>query len=79
MVKFSDFVDNAVGLYHNVNDKNAGMIKHLSTKYLPLVDIFEARINEFADVLPVSTDGLFTMREQLRFGRAKLAELAAVA
>ncbi len=79
MVKFSDFVDNAVGLYHNVNDQNAGMIKHLSSKYLPLVDIFAARIDEFADRLPVSAEGLLTMREHLQFGRSKLNELSSLA
>jgi (p)ppGpp synthase/HD superfamily hydrolase len=43
LIKFSDFVDNAVGLYHNTGAPD--MVFHLTTKYLLLVDAFRKRIH----------------------------------
>jgi len=79
MVKFSDFVDNAVGLYHNVKSSNTGMIQHLSRKYLPLVEEFEKQFNKLEAELPVSEDGFIMMRQHLQFGKLKLEELQLVA
>jgi (p)ppGpp synthase/HD superfamily hydrolase len=43
LVKFSDFVDNAVGLYHNTGAPE--MVLHLTTKYLLLINGFRKRIH----------------------------------
>jgi (p)ppGpp synthase/HD superfamily hydrolase len=77
LVKFSDFVDNAVGLSHNSTDaNNKGMVQHLATKYLPLVQIFEDNLTE--DVLKLITpDGEKQLREHLRQGLLRLAHLKA--
>lgn len=78
MVKFTDYVDNAVGLYHNVSPHNTKMINHLALKYLPLASVFETKLEDEGHLLPVSPEGLMTMKEQIKFGKEKLTELVAL-
>lgn len=74
LVKFTDFVDNALSLHHTL-DTNQAMVQRLATKYLPLLPAFSARLSE-PDLAPlVPQSGLGDMRAHLAGGR--LAEFAA--
>jgi (p)ppGpp synthase/HD superfamily hydrolase len=75
LVKFSDFVDNAVGLYHNTG--NPDMVNHLSQKYLQLVEAFEQRlaIEKVTRTIPVTDKGLEEMRNHLKAGKERLLGL----
>ena len=75
LVKFSDFVDNAVGLYHNTG--NPVMVDHLSQKYLQLVEAFEQRLESEATTrtIPVTDEGLEEMRNHLQAGKTRLLGL----
>ena len=54
LVKLSDFIDNATGLYHNDHPERARKTLQQALKYLPLVPEFEARL-DCADVRYVIT------------------------
>lgn len=75
LVKFSDFVDNAVGLYHNTGSPN--MVEHLSQKYLLLVEAFEERLYQENTIrtIPVTDEGLEEMRNHLTAGKERLLKL----
>lgn len=75
LVKFSDFVDNAVGLYHNTGRPE--MVQHLSRKYLQLVEGFAKRLEEDTQnrKIPVSDQGLKEMQEHLTAGTTRLSKL----
>jgi hypothetical protein len=74
LVKFPDWVDNAVGLRHNVQAGNESMIAHLASKYEPMCDIFESAMDEHVEAL-VSPEGFLQMQHHLADGRMYLAEL----
>lgn len=44
LVKVSDFMDNAGGLYHQDKPGNEGMMRKLSNKYLPLIEDFREHL-----------------------------------
>jgi (p)ppGpp synthase/HD superfamily hydrolase len=71
MVKYSDFCDNAIGLYHNKDNK--GMTEHLSKKYFPLIDEFIKGINTLN--LPITLDAQEEMLTQLKMGKIRLSTL----
>lgn len=71
LVKFSDFSDNAIGLYHN--KKNSEMVAHLSRKYLPLIEPFVNGIKNMD--LPIHPDAKNRMLIQLKEGQHRLMEL----
>lgn len=71
MVKYADFEDNAIGLYHN--RENPGMTQHLSRKYLPLFNVFREGIHTLD--LPVPTSARFTMLKKLDLGESRLNEM----
>lgn len=74
LIKFTDWVDNAVGLHHNAQEGNSGMIVHLSQKYFPLVGVFEENLT--ADVLKfVDDEGAEKIREHINAGRESLLTL----
>lgn len=88
LVKFSDFVDNAVGLYHNLvvdenNPKvnNKGMVSHLSKKYLPLIPIWRERLERERTnrTIPVTDKGLEEMFRHLEHGERELTKLSQLA
>ena len=54
LVKLSDFIDNATGLYHNDRPERARKTLQQALKYLPLVPEFETRL-DCADVRYVIT------------------------
>lgn len=79
LVKFSDWVDNAVGLYHAFDNKvpltpqQVNGINYRAVKYLPLANIFEKLL---PDVEPyVSSGGLAAMRSHIAMASEKLPEL----
>jgi len=75
LVKFADFVDNAVGLHHNAQPGNEGMVEHLAAKYLPLVDIFQAAFSDKVKYL-VSEAGAQEIQDHLDSGRESLTRLS---
>lgn len=71
-VKLSDFVDNAIGLYHNNISENSGMIAHLALKYAPLVPVFQ-EIVQRTDMLESTRVEILV---QLESGKKRLEELS---
>lgn len=54
LVKISDFIDNATGLYHNDVPERATKTKNQATKYLPVVDVFRKALKDME--IPVSVE-----------------------
>jgi (p)ppGpp synthase/HD superfamily hydrolase len=77
--KVCDFVDNAVGLVHNKNSMSAIGIRKRATKYLPVCDILEAKLQAARKdtAFPVPEGGIDRMINQIRSGRRNLLELQA--
>jgi (p)ppGpp synthase/HD superfamily hydrolase len=74
LIKFTDWVDNAVGLHHNAQEGNQGMVTHLSQKYFPLVQVFEENLSDKVLEL-VDENGAQMIREHIRAGRQSLTAL----
>lgn len=72
-VKFSDFVDNAVGLHHNGFNS---MTKNLAQKYLPLIQVFTEGYQEVAEFLPLSPEGHHSIQQHLSTVGPRLQKLA---
>lgn len=78
LVKFTDYMDNGAGLYHNDTPRNRRMVRHLSAKYLPLADVFEAALAADHGVAAlVSPAGLQEIAVKIGTSRSRLAKLAA--
>lgn len=75
LVKVSDIVDNAVGLYHNTG--SPGMVKHLSQKYLAVLPLFFSRLeNEtFVTSLNLPDEGVAGIMRHLKMGEQRLTAL----
>ena len=73
MVKISDFIDNATGLYHNdIAGSEKGIIKR-ALKYKPVVDVFRKRMAEME--LPVSKEDIKVIQGQLDRTEYRLSDL----
>lgn len=73
MVKISDFIDNATGLYHNdIQGQEKGTLKRAS-KYLPVVDIFRKRMSEMK--LPISEENKEVILGQLDRTTVRLSNI----
>lgn len=73
MVKISDFIDNATGLYHNdLPGQEKGTLKR-AKKYLPVVDIFIKHMEKLD--LPVSDDNKEVIRGQMDRTKVRLQEI----
>lgn len=85
LVKFTDFVDNAVGLHHNAagigTGVNDGMVARLAAKYLPVAEIFEAELaaNYGAILALVSAEGMEAIIGHILSAKATLPGLLALA
>lgn len=77
LVKFSDFVDNAVGLYHSTGGSER--VQHLGKKYTPLVPAFRTRLKFEPENIPVSDEGLAKMKDHLAQGETRLKNILASA
>jgi (p)ppGpp synthase/HD superfamily hydrolase len=76
LVKFSDFVDNAVGLYHNNIAGKEAMIAHLARKYYAVVSIFAAVFEGSVGVkLPIDDSGFREIGDQIRSAETRLKAL----
>lgn len=75
LVKLSDFIDNATGLYHNDVPGREEKTRKQATKYLPVVDVFLEELNRTK--LPVSTQTLDDLKEQLDKTRTRLEKIIA--
>lgn len=76
LVKFSDFVDNAVGLHHNnIEGKREGVSRR-ARKYRPVVDIFEQEfLNNEAIHDLVDEAGYAAIWEQIQEAKGRLDRL----
>lgn len=77
IVKFSDFVDNAVGLYHSTSGPER--VQHLGKKYTPLVPVFRTRLKLEPWNIPVSETGLAKMKDHLAQGETRLRNILSFA
>jgi hypothetical protein len=77
--KVCDFVDNAVGLYHNQGGLGKISTQKKARKYLPVCDILIARLERARNEedFPASHVGIGLMIKQLKSGKEKLIELLA--
>ena len=76
LVKFSDYIDNAGGLYHSM-DKD--FIKRQAPKYQPLLSVFKSTLdNHVAEGrINVSPEQLLEMTYALDFTRQQLESVIA--
>lgn len=73
LVKVSDFIDNATGLYHNNTPARAEKTKKQAKKYLPVVDVF---LNELeSNRLPIPAEDVKRIREQLERTTERLEDI----
>lgn len=74
VAKVSDFIDNAVGLYHNQASMSAVSLRKKSTKYLGAIDHIENRLKRGIVMgdLPVTAEGAQKMLAQIQAGRKRL-------
>lgn len=73
LVKVSDFIDNATGLYHNdIPGKERQTFKQAS-KYLPVVDVFRESMKNLE--LPVSEEGHMEISRQLEKTTVRLQNI----
>lgn len=77
LVKFTDYMDNAAGLYHNDVPGNRGMVVRLAGKYLPMADVFEDAREPEALLRYVNREGLAEITLKIRTSRKRLEKLAA--
>lgn len=78
LTKTSDFIDNAVGLYHNQSSMSPVSINKKATKYLPVCDIILSRLERDRDgerSIPVSDAGLDQLINQIKAGKKRLEQL----
>lgn len=73
LVKLSDFVDNAGGLYHADIPGREDFVVRLARKYLPVVKVFEDEMEQMD--LPVAPESLGAIRAQLATTRERLERI----
>lgn len=76
-VKYTDVVDNATGLYHNVVDggDNSGIVRR-AIKYLAVIEAFENVFDSVKDRLPINEDAKEDVLATLMLTRVRLNNLA---
>lgn len=76
LVKFSDFVDNAVGLPHNNTAENRSGVGRRARKYFPVIAIFEAEFESNPEIRElVDEAGYESIWEQIQAAKVKLEPL----
>lgn len=76
LVKFADFVDNAVGLHHNNIEGNRAAVSRRARKYLPVVDIFEKEYESNDELREIVDEkGYAAIWEQIQEAKVKLEPL----
>jgi (p)ppGpp synthase/HD superfamily hydrolase len=76
LVKFADFVDNAVGLHHNNTAENRKAVSRRARKYFPVIDIFEAEFLANPAIRDlVDEQGYASIWEQIQEAKVKLEPL----
>lgn len=75
LVKLSDFVDNAVGLYHNNIEINRKRVSVLAGKYLPLIEVFRKELYNLRDKLEISGEAFAQIEEHLNDAENRLTML----
>lgn len=72
LVKFSDFVDNATGLYHNDIEKNRERIANMARKYFPLIALFSKEIKDNAEAMSLGGEHVKNMLDHLAATKNRL-------
>lgn len=75
LVKLSDFIDNATGLYHNDIPGREDKTRKQAMKYLPVVDVFLEELDRTK--LPVSEQTVEDLKAQLLVTRTRLEKIIA--
>lgn len=76
VVKFADFVDNAVGLHHNNIEGNRKAVSRRARKYLPVVSIFEKEYESNPAIRDiVDESGYEAIWSQIQEAKVKLEPL----
>lgn len=73
LVKLSDFIDNASGLYHNDLPERKDKIKRMAEKYYPVIETFENKMNLTDEVLTKEVQASITA--QLARTRVRLNKI----
>jgi len=73
LVKLSDFVDNAGGLYHADVPGREDFVVHRARKYLPVIAVFEEEMDHVD--LPVAAGSLTAIKAQLAAIRGRLEHI----
>ncbi len=76
VVKLTDIVDNAVGLYHNTGMSSDAQ-SHLAAKYMPLIDDFMSCVREEAVIALLTPRGAAEALRHLEKGRTELDKILA--
>lgn len=78
-VKYTDVVDNATGLYHNVveNGDNSGVARR-ATKYLLIIEEFEKTFESVRSRLPINEDAKEDILATLMLTRVRLNNLVGI-
>lgn len=76
-VKYTDIVDNATGLYHNVvqDGDNSGIVRR-AIKYVAVIEAFEKVFDSVRDALPINEDAKEDVLATLMLTRVRLNNLA---
>jgi hypothetical protein len=77
--KISDFTDNALSLHHTEKGMTSASLYKKATKYLLVVDVFEARLKRayVEGGVPVPKSTIETLIRQMQTGKQKLLEIQA--
>lgn len=75
LVKLSDFVDNAAGLYHNDFGANREKIVGMATKYLPVVPAFETELHKIKHTIDLEEEVVTQMFKHLSDTRVRLTAI----
>jgi hypothetical protein len=75
LVKLTDIVDNAAGLYHNDVPSRAVKTKRQAVKYRPVIDVFLEELERTK--LPIPSESLEIFREQLHRTKKRLESIIA--
>lgn len=73
LVKISDFIDNATGLYHNTDQKRNERTKRQAAKYLPVVDVFKQELNKRNASL--SEDTILNLLDKMETTKKRLVNI----
>ena len=73
LVKVSDFIDNATGLYHNDTPERRSKTRNQALKYLPVVEVFKQTLEN--DNIPLSEEAKTEIRDKMSHTTERLLKI----